>query len=211
MEAFLEKQIPDLQRLYQDQFPKSQKNSKSFTVFPKLFQFQLNSQSKNISIEDIKQMVYEQCSQLVLLQRDSCISLFDLHSKKMLYSFQWGFNISKILLKRNLNSYKAKLISKKFFKSLHAFPRKIDILFDDNYLVSESIILENELKDLLFSVVSIKKNFQKMQERIWIDSEFKNESFVFATQNKNSGELFFFKVELFNKESDRHNCGNISK
>lgn len=198
METFLSREIPNLSQLYSAQCV-GVGQSDSNEILPRLFQFQLKSQSKSISIQNISQMVYAKCSELVLLQsKDHSTILFDLHFKQVLYIFQWHCNFSQIIIKRNLNTYKTKLVTNKCFKRLKAFPRKIDILFQDeddhNYITSNSIILENELKHFLYSLICIKQNFQHMLTNIWIHTHFKNESFVFAASLPN--QLFVFKLQL---------------
>jgi hypothetical protein len=145
MEAMIIQEIPEIKSIYKESLAYFQSAIKlpqqiklgrladEVHIFPKLFSYRISKDSNShFKLPNIVQMVYANCSELLLLKSiNNSLLIFDLKTKQVSYSFKdWPFDLSKILIKRNLNSYKNKLMTQKNFIRLTKFPKKIEILYD---------------------------------------------------------------------------------
>ena len=222
MESVVLQEIPQIKSIYKEnqtyfqsaiKLPQQIKLGRladTVTIFPKLFTYQIPQDSNShFTLPDIAQMVYANCSEILLLKSVSnSLLVFDLKTKQVSYCFKdWPFNLNKILIKRNLNSYKSKLMTQKNFIRLSNFPKKIEILYEEEKkeeLESENIILQKTLGNTLYSVKVTKEYFRNMKSQLWVTPEFQNDSYAIVLKDDLMDELLFFKLEFCYKNRTKN-------
>lgn len=219
MEGCLEAEIPQIRRsmtefvdifnsgLSNPQIKKLGKLCNKKSLFPKLSLYS-KPETPDFVMKDINAMEYAAFSELILLRTTSnALLVFNLSHLACMYTLvDWPFSLSRVLIRRNLASYKAKLLSQKRFLGLHEFPERVSIdlgLQPKDAPQLEDSFLESDLEDIVYLAKTIGEYFRNMENQSWISPEFTAETFIIAVENADANEMLMFTME-FDQRPGQH-------
>lgn len=221
MESILDKTLPEFQNSYRDQIDefgsslkvpkKGKKNSlkEKKSIFPKLFVYKINNKNLQITkIENIRDFSYPHCSEMMLLQTTlNQLWIFDLINRQITKKIKnFNFSLSKVLVKRNLSGYQYKLMPQKNCIRLNEFLKKIEMVFYEDKKESsksDAVIFTKDVDSIIHSIKIVNEYFQKMEQHLWINPDFINESFSIIMANDEKNELLYFNYEIFYKKKSK--------
>jgi hypothetical protein len=211
LEEIMNKEIPELKVMYLEESTplklakqgmnelSSEVSFENENIFPRIFAYKRTEPNNSpLNIKNVDNICYPKASELLFVQtRDASIIIVDIIQRKICFKFtNWPFFIDKFLIKRNLNYFKVVDPNRNRFLTINDLKKNTDgrINKSENLMLSD-VMLEEDLRDNLFSVEMIKNYFENLEDKIWFYKDGIVDSYLFVANDPKTGEIYFMNLK----------------
>lgn len=218
LEELMNSEIPELRELYFEEATPLKLAKQGCTelsseisfnddqIFPKIIVYKSSKkESKDIIIDNISRIHYPECSELLFIQtKDFCTIILDISKRKICFKFvDWPFKISNILVRRNLNYFRVVDPNRFRFLTINELKKNNEGRINkSDPLILSNVMLEEDLRDNLFSVEMIKNYFENLEDKIWFYKEGIVDSYIFAVKDDDTNCIYFFNLKVKPTQED---------